>query len=169
MGHADDFLSATNDRIFASNKNTGWHFVTSLFGAIRLANGHSSNTALDNLARNEKMRLPFMTGFWRQQQKPAPMSGLIFTPEWLRDSKSRWAKIREKKRIKIAKKMEAANPQLELEKPRERLDAGDVSMSDGEEEGKQQQEQQQEEQEEEQEEEEERKSCRTTTGWWISS
>jgi hypothetical protein len=102
--------------------------VTKLFGAIRLVSGHISNT-LDNLARNEKTRLPFMTGFWRQQQKPAPMSGFIFTAEWLQDSKFRWAKIREKKRIEIAKKMEAANPQLEVEKPRERLDVGDV-MSD---------------------------------------
>jgi len=156
MGHADDFLSATNNRIFASNKNTGWHFVTKLFGAIRLVSGHSSNT-LDNLARNEKTRLPFMTGFWRQQQKPAPMSGLIFTPEWLRDSKLRWTDIREKKRAKRAAILQSE------------LDGGDVSMGDGEEEGKQKQEEQQEEQEEEQEEEEERKSCRTTTGWWISS
>jgi hypothetical protein len=56
--------------------------VTKLFGAIRLVSGHISNT-LDNLARNEKTRPPFMNGFWRQQQKPAHMSGFIITAEWL--------------------------------------------------------------------------------------
>jgi hypothetical protein len=59
MGHADEFLSATNDRIFTSNKDTDWHFVTKLFGPIRLVSGQSSNT-LDKLARNEKTRLPFI-------------------------------------------------------------------------------------------------------------
>jgi hypothetical protein len=81
MGHADEFLSATNDRIFTSNKDTDWHFVTKLFGPIRLVSGQSSNT-LDKLARNEKTRLPFMRGFWGQaQQKPAHLSGFIYTPQ----------------------------------------------------------------------------------------
>ena len=98
-----------------------------------------------------------MTGFWRQQQKPAPMSGLICTPEWLRDSKLRWTDIREKKKAKRAAILQSE------------LDGGDVSMGDGEEEGKQQQEEQQEEQEEEQEEEEEEELQNNNRGWWITS
>ena len=64
-----------------------------------------------------------MTGFWRQQQKPARMSGLILTPEWHRDSKLRWTESREKKKAKRAAILQSE------------LDGGDVSMGDGEEEG----------------------------------
>jgi hypothetical protein len=37
MGHADEFLSATNKRIFASNKDTGWKFVTKCPSSLGLS------------------------------------------------------------------------------------------------------------------------------------
>jgi hypothetical protein len=94
-----------------------------------------------------------MRGFWGQQQKPAHMSGLFThrSGTW----KQSFAGRTPGRGGKRAKKVGAAIPQSEVEKPWERLDGGD-GMGDGEEEEQQQQqEEQQEEQQEKQEEEEE--------------